>query len=259
MFFYTFLFVFGLVIGSFLTAYTWRSPRGISYKKGRSICPKCKTKIVWYDNIPLVSFILLGGKCRNCKEKISLRYPAIEAGTAITFLIIGKNISFLFLNLTWTNFLNSFALPYFLFIAALFIAIFVIDIEQMLIPDEIVFAGLLVTSFLLFLVGPKVLFTNLLLGFFMAFVFICLHLITKGRGMGLGDVKLALLIGTILGFKLSLVWFFISFIIGAMVAAALVLSKKASFGDKIAFGPFMIISFGLICLFGQSIWRVFLF
>ncbi len=246
-----FLFVLGAIIGSFLTSLTWRIPRAVDIKKGRSKCTKCKKVIEWYDNIPVVSFILLGGKCRKCHSKISLRYPAIELTTALAFLAVGRYFENIVANLPWARQLDWLILPYLLFITSLLIAIFVIDLENMLIPDELVFLGLLVSVILLFFVGPNPLFRNLTSGFVAAFIFLLLHLITKGKGMGLGDFKLAIFVGTVLGFKLLIPWFFLSFVIGAILASILILLGRARLKDKVAFGPFMIVSFFINLVFGQ--------
>src|SRR5258708_17197299 len=101
------LFVLGLIIGSFLGALSYRLPRNMSISKGRSICPNCKHQIAWFDNIPLLSYVILLGKCRNCHKKISWREPAIELATGITFAFVGLN-------------------PIALIIASILIAIFVI-------------------------------------------------------------------------------------------------------------------------------------
>src|SRR5260221_14472708 len=123
MFTFGFLGILGLVIGSFLSAFTYRFPRDISTAKGRSKCPRCGSLISWYDNIPLFSFILLSGKCRNCQKPISIRYPIIELTTAVVFVVVGFNI----LNLV---------------LACILISIFVIDFEHQIIPDELIFIGL---------------------------------------------------------------------------------------------------------------------
>jgi len=229
----SFLFLFGLIIGSFLTALTYRIPKRLSISKGRSICPNCKKQISWYDNIPLLSFILLMGKCRNCKKRISLRYPIIELATAITFVIIGFNV-------------------FNLILASILISIFVIDWEHQIIPDEFVFGGLVVLVFILLIANSELLFSNLLAGFLSALILLFLNLVTKGKGMGLGDVKLALLLGGIVGINLFWIWLFFSFVVGASIGIILMGIKKATLREKIAFGPFLIIGLVLAILFGQS-------
>ncbi len=228
-----FLFLLGLIIGSFLAALTYRIPKNKSIAKGRSKCPNCNNQIPWYDNIPLLSFLLLLGHCRNCQKQISLRYPLIELGTAIIFVILGFNI-------------------FNLIFASIFISIFVIDIEHQIIPDELVFTGIFVLFINFIATNNQLLLVNLLSGFLSAGILLFLNLITNGKGMGLGDVKLAVLIGTFVGIKLMLVWLFFSFAAGAFIGIILILGKAGSMKQKIAFGPFLITGFLLTIFFGQS-------
>lgn len=232
-----FLFPFGLIAGSFIAALSYRFPREISIKKGRSLCPNCKKTISWFDNLPLLSYVLLGGKCRKCDKKISVRYPLIEGLTGILFLLIGPNI-------------------FLLFATTLLMALLVIDWENMLLPDEFIFWGLAVAVFYL-LFSSQAVYLNLLAGFAAALFFLGIFFITLGRGMGLGDVKLALLIGVILGMKLILPWLLISFISGGIVATALLLSKKAKLKEKIAFGPFLIFGFFVVSIVGDKLLYLF--
>ena len=222
--------VFGLVFGSFISALTWRYPRGISVNKGRSICPKCKKQIAWYDNIPLLSFIFLGGKCRNCRKPISWRYPAIELATGIGFLLIGPQIIWL---ITF----------------CILEIIFIIDFEHQIIPDSFVFAGFFFSLFLI----TDLLFGSLFAGFLAATLLVLIHLFTKGRGMGLGDVKFAVLGGILVGLRLLPVWFFLAFLTGAAVGIILILGRKAHLKSQIAFGPFLVAAIPLSLLYGEKI------
>jgi leader peptidase (prepilin peptidase)/N-methyltransferase len=227
--------ILGLVVGSFLGAYTYRYPRRIQIIKGRSFCPKCETKITWYDNLPLLSFALLNGKCRNCGKKISFRYPVIELMTALGFVGI------------W-----YFSLPSLLFIILpILMAVFVIDLEHKIIPDELVLGGFILIAFSLLMADNSSFLINLLSGFSAASFLLFLHLITKGRGMGLGDVKLALMIGTFLGWPKTLTWLLTAFLTGAMVGLILIIIKRFSFGKQIAFGPFLVVSVFLTLIWGR--------
>lgn len=231
------LFLFGLIIGSFLAALTYRFPRGVIITKGRSFCPNCKHTIAWFDNIPLLSYLLLKGKCRNCGRKISVRYPVIEFATGIVFLLIGVN-------------------PLLLIISSVLIAILVIDWEHMIIPDDFVFFGLF-TAFVFLLGRPDAFYLNLFTGFASALFFLAVYIFSSGKGMGLGDVKLAVLIGAVLGPGLSLVWLFSSFITGGIVAAILLASRKAKLKERIAFGPFLVIGFFIAALMGDKLLYLF--
>jgi leader peptidase (prepilin peptidase)/N-methyltransferase len=247
-----FLAAFGLVGGSFIGAYTYRAPKNIKISKGRSFCPKCKKTIHWYDNIPLISFILLKGKCRFCKEPISFREPLVELAGAflvILIFIFSQNIS---LNIPWLFALSDLYFPYILFIIFVMLAIFVTDIEGQVILDELTFLALLLTISALLISGVSI-YPFLLSGFGAGLFLLLIHLFTFGRGMGLGDVKLAILVGTLFGPVLTLIFMFLSFLIGALTGIFLIALRKAKFGQKIAFGPFMVISFFLVLFFGSSI------
>lgn len=239
--------IFGLVVGSFLGAYTFRYPRGISVLKGRSVCPKCKKNLAWYDNIPVLSFFLLKGRCRECGKGISPRYPLIELATALGFV----GIWFLSLGPVFSVFL--------ILIFSLLVAVFVIDLEQKIVPDELVFTGFGLTVFYLLLVSSSTLFINLAAGLGAALFLLLVHLITRGRGMGLGDVKLAVFAGTFLGWPMVPIWLFTAFLTGAIVGTILVLAKKASFGKQIAFGPFLVISLIIVFIWGDKFINLFFY
>ena len=230
-------FITGLAFGSFLGALTYRLPRKESFVGGRSRCDRCRAEIKWYDNIPLLSFLVLQGRCRNCLKPISIRYPLIELATALG--VVGIYI------------LNR-QFPIFLIIILLItISIFVIDFEKKIIPDELIFLGLGVTSVALLLGWNGPFYLHFFGGFASGFFLLLVHLITGGRGMGLGDVKYALFPGTILGWPLSIVWLFISFLTGAGVGAILIILGKAKLGKHIAFGPFLALSFIITAVFGR--------
>jgi leader peptidase (prepilin peptidase)/N-methyltransferase len=253
--------VLGLVVGSFLGAFSFRWPKGVSVASGRSFCPRCKSKIAWFDNIPLLSFILLGGKCRNCQKPISLRYPLIEAATSIVFIFLG---------LIWTNALNThsgffdswrvilggYFLPFWLFLLSVLIAAFVIDFEHQLIPDNLVYLLFVSTSSVLLIFESAAFFNHFAAGMLASWFLLLLVFVTRGRGMGLGDVKLALPLGMLLGWPGALVWLFLSFLTGGLFAILLLVLRKASFGKKIAFGPFLILGFVLALFWGERIIRL---
>lgn len=227
---YILLFVLGLVFGSFIAALTYRIPKGLSNFKGRSFCDRCKKKIYWYDNIPLVSYLFLNGKCRNCDKHISFRYPLIELTTAVAFVLIGFNI-------------------YWLLMFLILFSIFIIDFEHQIIPDELVWVGI----GLVFLTsGNQHIASSLLAGFFCASILLLIHLVTLGRGMGLGDVKFAILGGMIVGLNFSLAWLILSFLTGGLLAVILILWKVKGLKDKIAFGPFLIIGLLVLHLLSSS-------
>lgn len=261
------LVIFGLLVGSFLSAYTYRLPLGKSVRSGRSRCPSCKGIINWYDNIPLLSFLLLKGKCRRCGKKISIRYPVIELTSAMGFvgiyylLTVCGNASPLFSNLvcSWQTKLGILSLPFMLLIFSIVLMIFIIDLEKKIIPDELSLFGLVLVFLSLLLFDPSSLYIHLLTGFGAGVFLLLLHILTRGKGMGLGDVKLALFLGSLLGWPWTAVWLFGAFLTGAIVGSILILIKKISFGRQIAFGPFLILSLVITLIWGETLLRTYLF
>ncbi len=186
----------GLVVGSFIGAVTWRIPKQQGFVKGRSYCDNCKKELRWSDNIPLFSFLFYGGISRCCNKKISTRYPLIELTTAIGFVVLYFSFGFSLLLLKY----------YLLLIVTL--SILVIDLEHQIIPDEL--SWLILFIFFIFAV-PHTLFANLFSGFLFSLVLLILYLSTGGRGMGLGDVKLAIPIGLLLGFEKGFMCWVVAF------------------------------------------------
>lgn len=236
---YSFLAVLGLVVGSFIASLTWR----ISWEKvmnlsARSECPKCGHKIPWQDNIPILSFVLLGGRCRSCDKKISLRYPLIELTTAGVFIFVGP-------------------MPYLLLTSSVLLAIAVVDLERTIIPDELVFFGFSVSFLFLLLAKSPTLFIHLFWASAASLFLLMLHWLTRGRGMGLGDVKLAAYLGLLAG-NLFPALFFVAAVSGAVVGLLLVVSRKAKFSQPIPFGPFLVFGTFVILLFKGEIIKLLL-
>jgi len=195
----TFIYILlGLAIGSFVSVVTYRIPKNLGFVKGRSFCDKCKKELKWYENIPLFSFLYNKGTSKCCKRKISIRYPLLEIVSVIAILMLSP-------------------FNYLLFVALL--SIFVIDLENQFIPDElswlVLFLGLFNSDL-----------TSFFAGFLFGLVFLFLHLVTKGHGMGLGDVKLAIPLGLLLGLDKGLYWIMVSFILGGLVAFFLLLLRR---------------------------------
>ncbi len=201
--------------------------------------PACRAEIKWYDNLPLLSFLLLGGRCRSCGKKISVRYPLIELATAIGILGI---------------YVLNLKSPIFLILILLTtISIFVIDLEKKIIPDELIFLGLGLTILALLLGWDDNFYLHFLGGFSSSFFLLLIYLVTGGKGMGLGDVKYALFAGTFLGFPKSVSWLFLSFLTGAGVGVILILVGRARLGKHIAFGPYLAASFLVTAIIGESL------
>lgn len=262
---FVFLFIaIGLIFGSFISVLSYRLPREIPFSKGRSLCPKCKKKIAWYDNIPLVSFILLKGECRNCGKKISYRYPIIEIITSLSFVGLYFAYETCFMNgLVFSQGLSPFCESFLalnfssyifsVFILVILLSIFFIDIEEKIIPDGLVTTSFSV-SFLFFLLSNHYnMFEHFLAGFISSLFLLLIFLVTKGKGMGLGDVKLTYLLGFLLGLEFLLSFYLVAFLTGAFVGIILILVKKAKFGQEIPFGPFLIVGFITAFIWGNKI------
>ena len=156
----------------------------------------------------------------------------------------------------WHDLLGVWALPYLLLLASGFITVFVTDFELEVIPDSIVFFLFALSLLILVIINPNFSYANILLSFSTAAFLLILHLVTNGKGMGLGDVKLALVGGIVLGWPSALIWMMLSFIIGAVVGLILIFFKKAAFGKHIAFGPFLAASYFIALVFGDRIFNV---
>ena len=234
---------------------------GVSIADGRSCCPKCKRQIAAKDNIPLLSYFLLKGKCRNCKTKIPIRYPLIEFSTGIVFVLTWLVYSSCSLGSIlipgsmcwWSASWGDIALLLSFFLAVILTAIFIIDLDEKIIPDSLVFIGLIVFVFAHMFGASDRLFEFLLTGTLAGVFILLLHLITKGKGMGLGDVKFALMGGVILGWQLTILWLFLAFLTGAIIGIILILLGKAKFGKQIPFGPFMAMTLIVAYLIGPVI------
>ncbi|MBC7194191.1 MAG: prepilin peptidase [Caldisericia bacterium] len=237
-----FNFILGASIGSFLNVLIYRIPRKISISTGRSFCPNCGHKLSFFDLVPIISFIFLGGRCRYCKEKISIIYPIVEAITGLIFLL-----SFLFFGY------SIYYLKFIIFSSVL-IVISIIDLQTMEIPDEPLFFGLFFG--VIFLLIEKNYF-NTLIGLIIPPVIFFLIIVLSKGGMGGGDFKLSFLFGLYLGFPKIVPWFFLSFLLGFFPAIIMLLTKKATRKTPLPFGPFMALSGIITFLFGSQIIRFY--
>ncbi|MDD5432342.1 MAG: prepilin peptidase [Candidatus Omnitrophica bacterium] len=260
------VFLFGSIIGSFLNVCIHRMPLGESVVWPRSHCPQCKKRIPGYDNIPFLSFLFLGGKCRFCKKRISLRYPLVELLSAATFLtfynIHGLSYEFFF---------------YSIFVCALIIATFV-DIKHRIIPDEISVGGIIIgfilssvkgfslapltwswaplrNSLLGIIIGGGIIY---LTGFLFDVVYFKLlkkpPIQGETESMGGGDVKLLAMIGAFLGWKLALITFFLAPFLGIIIGVYNLLLKK---DHTIPYGPFLSIAAVISIFYADKIIATF--
>ena len=248
------LFVIGVCVGSFLNVLIDRIPREESVVKGRSHCEKCKKNLEWHDLIPLFSFIFLRGKCRFCRSSIGLYYPIVELTTGLLFvfsflLLPDGSIKYQVLSIKYLLFWI-----YYFFIISSLIVIFFTDLKYGIIPDKIIYPAIFVSSLFLIFQYPGIPISNFLSAVGGFVFFFLLFLITKGKGMGFGDVKLVFLMGLFLGFPKIIAVLYISFLTGAIVSLILVLGKKKNFfGGTVPFGPFLIFGTIIAWFFGKIV------
>jgi len=240
-----FIFLMGLCIGSFLNVCIYRLPESKSIVHPRSMCPNCDTRIPFYDNIPLFSYLWLKGKCRRCKVKISMRYPMVELLGGLvalgTYLRFGLTIE---------------TLIYYVFIAALLVVTF-IDLDHRIIPDVITLPGIPIcfaASFAL----PDITYKDALLGiligggslFLVAWVY---TILTKKEGMGGGDIKLLAMMGAIVGWQGVLFTIFVASLVGTLAGFAVMLQSRKGMKLAVPFGPFLSIGSITYIFFGTEL------
>ena len=226
------IFIFGMCIGSFLNVCIYRLPTSKSIADPpRSICPSCNSPIRFYDNIPVLSYIWLKGRCRNCDAPISFRYPMVELMNGIVAM-----------GLLFKFGLSLESLVYFVFISSLLVITF-IDLDHQIIPDIITLPGIpmgLVASFALPTISFKASALGLLIGggslWFVAWLY---NLIARRDGMGGGDIKLLAMIGTIIGWQGVIFTIFASSVMGSCVGITMMLIKGKNMKYAIPFGPFL--------------------
>ncbi len=266
---YIFAFLFGAIVGSFLNVCVFRIPLGKSIISPFSHCPQCQVPIKAYDNIPILSYFLLGGKCRSCRAPISSRYPLVETMMAVfSFLLVLKFG------------LSLSVLIYFVLISSLVVVSF-IDLDYRVIPDKISLPGIVLgllasfakpqghNDFLVHFVF-RVLRGNVnmatldsLLGIFIGggllyAVAVLFYWATKKEGMGGGDIKLLAMIGAFLGWSSTVFTIMVSSLIGSIVGVALMVAKGADRKYAIPFGPFLSMGAVIYLFFGKEIIRWYL-
>jgi len=249
--FYSLTFILGTCIGSFLNSVIYRIWEEKSFLRGRSFCPKCKHTLGFADLVPIFSFLSLRGKCRYCKEKISLQYPLIELITGLLFVFV---VDFIFLNPElFPSFSQSvIAALFYWFFVSILVIVFIYDLKHYLIPDGVVYLGIL-GAFGLNLIQDflfnhstiqyfSTLFTfkGLISGILASGFFLAIVLFSRGKWMGLGDVKFAFFMGMLLKLSAVLLGLFLAFFIGAIIGIGIVLFGKKKFKDEIPFGPFLV-------------------
>jgi leader peptidase (prepilin peptidase) / N-methyltransferase len=252
----------GLAVGSFLNVCISRLPVGQSIVRPRSACVACRVPIRWRDNVPVVSFLLLRGRCRACKERIAWQYPIVEILTSALF-------AFAYGRFGWTV-----DLPVALAFLSALVVITAIDLEHLIIPDVITLPGIVagvlasvstgrltwLDSVSGMLVGGGVFFT-IIYGTHLLGVLVPSLAYLRGGGMGGGDMKLGAMLGAFLGWKITLLTFLMSILAGGLLAVVLLAASRLGRKDPIPFGPFLALGGGISFFWGERIltWYLDLF
>jgi prepilin signal peptidase PulO-like enzyme (type II secretory pathway) len=238
-------FLLGLVGGSFLNVVIFRLNKERTFLKGRSFCPQCKNKIAWHDNIPLLSFLLLSGRCRQCQKSISWQYPLVELATAIIFawlyLSFGLSIKFFI----------------YLILSCFLIIIFIYDLKHYLILDKVVGPAMVIAFLANLYLGLG--FWNLIFGALIGGSFFALQFyLSKGKWVGGGDIRLGALMGLILGWKILLVALFLAYLIGAGFGLILIALNKKKMSSQVPFGPFLAAATFISLIYGPALLKWYL-
>lgn len=242
--FYLVSFLLGLAIGSFLNCVIYRLEKEESLM-GRSYCPGCKHTLGWLDLIPLFSFLFLGGRCRYCGAKISVQYPLVEMLTGLVFVLIVANSAEI------SHFLN---LAFLFYIASVLLVIFIYDLKHFIIPDKILFPAIAVAFLYRLVFNFSDFYLFIIAAFIASSFFFVIFLISRGQWMGFGDVKLAILLGLVLGFPNILAGLFLAFLFGAIIGSGAMFSGKKGLKSEIPFAPFLIAgTFTAMCWGSQII------
>ncbi len=247
-----FFFLIGLCIGSFLNVVVFRTHAEMSLG-GRSHCMVCEAPIAWYDLIPVVSFLMLGGKCRSCHQAISWQYPVVEFVTGLVFM------------LAYTRYATQMFLPptatvdtYWIFLvrdllfSVFLIIVFVYDLRYVLILDRFTVPAMIIALGLNVWLGMDPL-SLLLGGLVIGSFFLSQYLLSRGTWVGGGDIRMGILMGLMLGLRDGLLALFIAYMIGAIVGIGLLLSGKATPRSQVAFGTFLTVATFVALLFGDPI------
>ncbi|MDP9417851.1 MAG: prepilin peptidase [Actinomycetota bacterium] len=243
----------GLLLGSFLNVVVWRVPRGESVVHPPSHCPNCGGSIGARDNVPVLSWLLLRGRCRHCEARISARYPLVELATAALFAVVAYRFG-------W-----SWELPAFLYLAAISVALALIDLDVKRLPNAIVLPSYPVVALLLLLPaavsGAWGDYLRALIGMVALFALYFVLALVYPAGMGFGDVKLAGVLGLCLGWlgwaELA-VGGFAGFLLGGVIGAVLMVVGRATRKSQIPFGPFMLVGAFIAVFWGDDLAALYL-
>ena len=245
--------VLGALIGSFLNVVVWRVPRGESVVSPPSACPRCGHEIRARDNVPVVSWLLLRGRCRDCAAPISPRYPVVEAATAVLFALVALRIG-------WAP-----ELPAYLYLAAIGLALALIDLDTHRLPDPIVLPAYPVLAVALgaasWVTGDWGALLRAAIGGAALWAVYFLLMIVKQGGMGFGDVKLAGVLGAgmaWLGWGALVGGGFAAFLLGGLYGIALIIAGRGGRSTRVPFGPWMVLGTAIGIAAGQQLWTGYL-
>lgn len=256
---FVFIFLLGTIIGSFLNVVIYRFNTGKTIVNSRSICMTCNRTLRWFELIPILSFVMQNGKCRRCKEVISYQYPIVEFIGGLVFVLVAYHFAPMLL---YSISLYVFLVTFFVFIFSILIVISVYDLRHKIIPDKLVYLFSAVSFVSIFInhtqFGPLFIlptFYNIIAGPLLALPFALLWLVSRGKWMGLGDAKLMLGIGWLLGLYFGLSAIVLAFWIGSIIGlSVMALSKhKISMKTEIPFAPFLIIGMFIAFFFNLDI------
>ena len=242
--------LWGLILGSFLNVCIYRLPRRLSVVRPRSMCPSCNQAIAWFDNVPVLSYLLLLGRCRHCGVRISIRYPLIEAATAL--------ISWFLVHRFGLGLAYIVYFPY----AASLLAVSVIDLEHRLIPDEISLSGIVI-GMVLAASAPLIPFLDAFVGVLLGggsllLVGMAYEAVRKQEGIGGGDIKLLAMIGAFTGWKGVLFTVFGGSLLASAVGITLMAVRRTNGQVPIPFGPFLSGASFLYLLVGDRLLQAYL-
>lgn len=244
---YAIIVLFGLVVGSFLNVLIDRLPKGENVVWKPSHCDYCKKSLRWFELFPVISYLIQGGRCRRCRHRLSVQYPAMECVTALGFIgvFLYANTSVLWLFIS-------------LFIFSSLLVIFFIDVKHQIIPDSMLLVLLLSVLASGFPLSWPERGQHLASALISGGLFLFLWTVTRGRGLGFGDVKLVAVLALFLGYPFTVIMLYTAFLTGAILGVILIATHRAKMKTRIAFGPFLIAGFVNAIVFGEPIlawWR----
>jgi len=234
----------GLCIGSFLNVCIHRLPLKQSVVHPRSRCPDCGYALRWYDNVPVVSYAALRGRCRSCSRPISLQYPIVEIVTAVLFVA------------HWYTFGPTIMLPVRLLFACALLVLFMIDLEHQILPDVITLPGIVIGVILSFFLppGPVMSLIGVAAGGGVLWAIAeAWYRLRKVEAMGFGDVKMLAMVGAWLGVKMVLLTFVLSSMLGGLIGAVLIGSRRADMATRVPFGTMLAVGALVASMYGEAL------